>query len=140
MPAGFRFPRTRRLRKRREFLLVQGRGRRVGGKHFQFFVFRRGESATSNLAAAARFGITVTRKVGNAVTRNRIKRIVREGFRHTASLFPSGADVVVLARGSAVSARTAELTSELVDLARHLGTTGASSSRTPAKTPARKPE
>jgi ribonuclease P protein component len=124
--AGFRFPRELRLRKRREFLLVQGRGRRIGGQHFQFFVLRRGETATSPVAAAARFGITVTRKVGNAVIRNRIKRIVREGFRHTARLFPAGADVVVLARGGATSAAAADVRAELVGLARRLGPGSAS--------------
>jgi ribonuclease P protein component len=122
----FRFPRGRRIRKRREFLLVQGRGRRVGGRHFQFFVLRRVETATTGVAAAARFGITVTRKVGNAVARNRIKRIVREGCRHAPELFPRGIDVVILARGSAVGARTADFAVELADLAKRLGSSGAS--------------
>ena len=126
MADRFRFPRERRLRKRRDFLLVQGRGRRVGGKHFQFFVLRRAETVTPNVAAAARFGITVTRKVGNAVARNRIKRIVREGCRHAPQLFPCGIDVVVLARGSAISARTADFAGELADLAKRLGSPGAS--------------
>jgi ribonuclease P protein component len=121
----FRFPRGRRLRKRREFLLVQGRGRRVGGRHFQFFVLRRTETATTNVAEAARFGITVTRKVGNAVARNRIKRIVREGCRHAPRLFPQGIDVVVLARASAIGARTADFAAELADLAKRLGAPGA---------------
>ena len=128
MPVRFRFPRELRLRKRREYLRVQGQGRRVGGKHFQFFVMRRVEGATPNLpvAAAARFGITVTRKVGNAVARNRIKRIVREGCRRVPHLFAAGTDVVILARPSAVGARMTDVTSELGELARRLGSGGAS--------------
>ena len=126
MPARFRFPRDLRLRKRREFLLVQGRGRRISGRHFQFFVLRRAESASPGMAAAARFGITVTRKVGNAVVRNRIKRIVREGCRHAPQLFPRGIDVVILARASAIGARTADFAAELSDLAKRIGPAGAS--------------
>jgi ribonuclease P protein component len=119
-----RFPRRLRLRKRREFLDVQGRGRRVGGAHFLFFVRRRTEPGTSIVAPGARFGITVTRKVGNAVTRNRIKRVVREGCRHVAGLFPADADVVVVARASAVSAGAADARAELANLARRLGSGG----------------
>lgn len=129
MTAGFRFPRERRLRKRREYLLVQGRGRRLGGKHFQFFVLRRAEPRAASrqvaVAAAARFGITVTRKVGNAVVRNRIKRIVREGCRRVPDLFPAGTDLVILARPSAAGARLTDVTSELADVARRLGSGGA---------------
>jgi ribonuclease P protein component len=121
VPAGFRFPRQRRLRKRREFLLAQGRGRRVSGKHFQFFVHRRDDFGKASLAARARFGITVTRKIGNAVIRNRIKRIVREGFRHLGDEFAPGTDLVVLARAGSERASAASFAAELVELARRLG-------------------
>jgi ribonuclease P protein component len=115
------FPRGRRLRKRRDFLEVQGRGRRVSGKHFLFFVRRREDLETSIVAATARFGITVTRKVGNAVTRNRIKRVVREGCRKSAFHFPANVDVVIVARPSAASAGSQEAAAELTSLARRLG-------------------
>lgn len=49
----------------------------------------------------ARLGITVSRRVGNAVVRNRLKRVVREAFRHSGALFDAGLDVVVIARPSA---------------------------------------
>lgn len=121
MPTGFRFPRARRLRKRREFLRVQGSGRRVSGKLFQFFVLGRNENAPPRLAAEARFGITVTRKVGNAVIRNRIKRIVREGCRHLGAQFAPGTDIVVLARPGAERLPAAAFRAELSELARRLG-------------------
>jgi ribonuclease P protein component len=115
------FPRGRRLRKRRDFLEVQGRGRRVSGKHFLFFVRRRDDLGTSIVAATARFGITVTRKVGNAVTRNRIKRVVREGCRKSAFHFSPDLDVVIVARSSAVNAGSEDAIAELTNLARRLG-------------------
>jgi len=44
----------------------------------------------------ARLGITVTRKFGDAVRRNRAKRLIREAFRRCPELFPAGTDVVVI--------------------------------------------
>ena len=73
------------------------------------------------MAAGPRFGITVTRKVGNAVARNRIKRLVREACRRIGDLFPAGLDVVVIARPGAASATAAETLAELTSLARRLG-------------------
>lgn len=48
----------------------------------------------------ARLGMVVSRKVGNAVARNRVKRLLREAFRATDSLFREGLDVVVIARST----------------------------------------
>ena len=48
--------------------------------------------------APARLGITVTRRVGCAVVRNRAKRLVRETFRHLPGLLPQGVDMVVIVR------------------------------------------
>ncbi len=62
--------------RRGDFLRATRIGRRAEADHFRLFVLERGD------AGAARLGITVTRKVGNAVRRNRIKRLVREWFRH----------------------------------------------------------
>jgi len=48
-----------------------------------------------------RVGITVTRKIGNAVERNRVKRVVREVFRRHRAWFPQGVDVVFIAKRGA---------------------------------------
>lgn len=52
-----------------------------------------------------KMGITVTKKVGNAVTRNRIKRWVREAARRCQP-WPAGVDVVVLARQQAATLKS----------------------------------
>jgi ribonuclease P protein component len=88
--------RTARLRRRREFLEVQRRGRRVFS----------GELLVLALASGsrwARIGITVSSKVGNAVERNRVKRWVREGWRELAADLPP-VDLVVIARPAALAA------------------------------------
>jgi ribonuclease P protein component len=58
---------------------------------------RRAEDADS----PARLGLTVSQKVGGAVRRNRVKRLVREVFRRERALFPRGAEVVVIAKAGA---------------------------------------
>jgi ribonuclease P protein component len=109
-----RFPRSIRLRKRRDFVTVQSGGRKLGGKHFVVLV----------AAGAGRLGITVSKKVGNAVTRNRVKRFVREFVRTAAvagrSWSLSGRDVVVVARPSAAALRFAEVSADLERLGARL--------------------
>lgn len=101
------FSKLSRLRKRREFLFVQHSraSRKIHGSHFLVIVTPRvlpGPSAyLENEVEGGRVGITVTKKVGNAVTRNRIKRWVREFVRHHQAWLPAGHDVVVIAKKSA---------------------------------------
>jgi ribonuclease P protein component len=76
---------------RADFLRATRRGRRVVTDFFLLFVFDRED------AGETRLGITVTRKVGNAVRRNRIKRLVREWFRaQTAEI--GSCDLIVIAK------------------------------------------
>jgi len=83
-----------RVRKRREFLQIQNAGRRIATRHFLVTYLCRGE-------APPRLGVTVTKKIGNAVVRNRVKRAVREAFRVNAATLARGASIVVIARDGA---------------------------------------
>jgi ribonuclease P protein component len=85
-----------RLRKRREFLAVQSAGTKIHGRHFFAMVSRRPDPVRS----PGRVGFTVSKKVGNAVTRNRIKRLLREAVR-LGRWLPPGCDVVIVAKPSA---------------------------------------
>ena len=85
------FQGTDRLKKRHEYRQVQLTGRRIHTPHFLIVL-------KPNHSQRTRLGITVTKKVGNAVKRNRIKRVVREVFRQNRTLFPEAHDVVFIAK------------------------------------------
>jgi len=108
------FSRDDRLRKRREFEECYASGVRVSGRHLLLFLLQR--TAPSNAAsspARPRLGISVPRRVGGAVTRNRVRRRLREIFRRSRELFGTRAgDVVVNARPSASDATFEELGEE----------------------------
>jgi ribonuclease P protein component len=84
-----------RLRQRAEFLAVQSGGTKLHGRHVLAIATRHDEQARPG-----RLGLTVTKKVGNAVVRNRIKRLLREWMR-LHGWVPSGWDLVLVAKDSA---------------------------------------
>jgi len=109
------FPRAFRVRKRREYLAIQNEGRRLNGTFYMVFV-RPGQAAD----ALPRFGVTVSRKVGGAVQRNKVKRWVRESCRRMKHDVPPGLDLVVVARPAAAGAGYGPTVRELATLARRL--------------------
>ena len=84
----FRFPRSRRLLRPEQFVQVYGSGRskRVGPLVVH---------ALPNELEYCRMGLSVSRRVGNAVQRNRIKRRLREAFRHLQGDLPGSYDLVI---------------------------------------------
>ena len=92
--------RSKRLRKRSGFLAVQQHGRRIAGRVYVLYAM---PPTAARSESGARLGITVSKKVGTAVVRNRVKRWLRESYRRMAAL-PPGMDLVVIAKpGSATS-------------------------------------
>ena len=96
MPAMSRlgYPKEARIRRRAEFLALQRQGRRLHTPHL--VVIRR--PATGPVS---RLGVTVSKRVGNAVVRNRVKRLVRELFRHCRLNLDPPEDVLVIAKPGA---------------------------------------
>ncbi len=87
----FSLPKEVRLRKRAEFLTLSKQGKTVYSQYFLAIVCDRSNQHN-------RIGITVSKKVGNAVARNRIKRLIREYFRHKKHSIPGARDINIIAR------------------------------------------
>lgn len=107
------FPKAERLLKRSEFLRLSSRSRKI---HSQHFIILRGE--TSGLST--RIGITVSRKTGNAVARNRCKRLIREFFRLNKELFLSS-DYNIIAKPGAARLEFMDIVRELKSALQRLG-------------------
>jgi ribonuclease P protein component len=107
---GYRFDKALRIRKRREFLLIQDRGRKRHSPHFITISVDRPGLDNS------RIGITVSRKIGNAVHRNRLRRRVREFLRLHRRELPRGRDFVFVAKSGAAELSYATVVDELATL------------------------
>lgn len=108
------FPRAVRIRSRSDYLRIQNTGRKERGRYLILLT-------TENDRAVSRFGITVSKRNGNAVRRNRIKRKIREIQRLNRSRICPGNDVVVIARPMASKAAFSQLENEYLDLALKTG-------------------
>lgn len=118
-PAGSQgFPKRRRLRKRPEFLSVQREGRAAHGRYV--LALARARDGQGKARAETRVGITVSKKVGSAVVRNRIKRLIRE-YARRHELAP-GRDVVIISKRKAARARGyRDIARDLDRIGRELG-------------------
>ncbi len=94
------------LRKRAEFVQVQNKGKRHRGRCLLLMVH-------PNQSDQSRVGLTVSRKVGNAVVRNRVRRRLRESIRANPERFASGQDYVFIARARAAKAGSSILDKEV---------------------------
>ena len=114
--------RRRRLSRSAEFERVYRQGRSKANRFLVLYAFPRAEDEAD---AGPRLGLSVSRKVGGAVDRTRVKRCLREAFWAEAERLPAGADYVVVARPDARDLAEREgmpgIRRELAELAEQLG-------------------
>ena len=91
------YPKEERLLKRGGYLALSRDGEKCHKKYFLCIYKKRG-------GARSRLGITVSKKVGTAVIRNRLKRMCREFFRHNKCGLESAWDINIIAKHSAGTA------------------------------------
>lgn len=90
-PTRFRFPKRMRIKSHAEFRRVMTRGKRGGDRWLQV-------RAAPNGLGHPRLGLIVGKRHGDAVTRNHLKRLLREAFRLTQSQLPAGFDLACALR------------------------------------------
>lgn len=83
------FPKNRRLTSNRQFKAVLDHGRRAGNRVLTLY-------AVPNDLGYPRLGVSVGKTSGNAVVRNRLKRLMREAFRLSQNRVPQGYDYVLM--------------------------------------------
>ena len=100
-PSGGRSPKRRRLSRSAEFERVYRQGRSKSNRFLVLYAFPRGDEASDGASVGPRLGLSVSRRVGGAVDRTRVKRVLREAFWSEAERLPDGSDYVVVARPDA---------------------------------------
>ena len=102
-----RFTKARRVRRRREFQRVFDLSLRIKGRYFTVLI-------GPNAEHTARLGIVASRKLGDAVRRNRAKRLIREVFRRSGVVAVGhGVDFVVIPRRELLDVPYSSIESDL---------------------------
>jgi ribonuclease P protein component len=111
--ADERFPWQHRILKSADYRSLYNGGRRLDAGKFVLF-------GRANELGHHRLGLTVSRKVGGAVIRNRIKRLFREIFRRSSAEIPSHYDLVVNARRVCATVSYAVLREDFLSAAKRM--------------------
>jgi ribonuclease P protein component, eubacterial len=101
------------LKKNFEFMRLYKKGKFFVGKYIVLYVLK-------NNARINRLGITANKKVGGSVKRNRLKRLIRESYRHMESVTKDGYDFVFVARNSDVMPGYGDIAREMKFLLKRL--------------------
>jgi len=96
---GRRFPRAARLLRPADFARVYGRKRSAAAGPIVVYA-----APNRHIDGGVRLGLSVSRRIGNAVVRNRWKRVLREAFRAVRGELPAGNDFIVVVRSGAAPA------------------------------------
>ena len=102
---------TESLKKNEDFRQAYNKGTSKGNKYLVMYVVRNNKNIN-------RFGISVSKKVGNSVVRHHLTRLLRESYRLHENMFSSGLDIAVVVKIGAASCNYHEIESALLHLAK----------------------
>lgn len=115
MASPLPFSRARRIKQGRDFLRAKAQGRRlVSGCLILNWL-------PLPAAPASRLGAVTSRKIGNAVARNRARRLLREAFRLHQNALPSPVDLVLVARASIVGKKYSDVERDYLSALKRAG-------------------
>lgn len=104
-----KYPHSESLKKNRDFQHLYKEGKSCANRYLVLYVKENGLEKN-------RFGVSVSKKVGNSVVRHRITRLIRESYRLHEDRFNSGLDMAVIARAGAKGRSMEEICSALLHL------------------------
>ena len=102
------------LRRKTDFQGIYKRGKSVGDRYVVLF-YRKNHLPYSRMAFLA------SKKVGNSVSRNRARRLMKESYRLTDKKIPEGYDVIFIARNTIAGAKCADVKKSLESAIRRTG-------------------
>ncbi|WP_315117040.1 ribonuclease P protein component [uncultured Clostridium sp.] len=104
-----------KLRKNAEFRVVYRRGRSISNDLLVLYTYRNGKNNFNRL------GVSVSKKVGKSVIRNRTRRLIKETYRLNSSRVKQGYDLVVIARTNAKDKNYKQIENSLINLFKRAG-------------------
>lgn len=103
-----------RIRKNSEFRVVYKKGKSFANKLLVLYIFR-------NVKKLNRTGVSVSKKVGKSVIRNRVRRLIKESYRLNNTNLKQGYDLVFIARNSAKNRSFIEIEKAMLELFKKAG-------------------
>jgi ribonuclease P protein component len=107
--ALFTFSKEERIRRRADYQRTLKEGSKFDSPYFRVCI-------CDNRLPHRRLGVTVGKRIGSAVQRNRVKRLIREFFRLNKEALPGSSDVIVMAKAGAASLNFRQVSEELKGL------------------------
>ncbi|MFP4081964.1 MAG: ribonuclease P protein component [Candidatus Aminicenantes bacterium] len=108
-----KFSPQQRIRKKKDFLFLYRKGKRYRGKYFSLIYL-------ANNLSSSRIAIVASKKVGNAVKRNKIKRWMRELFRRNKNLLNKPMDIVIIPKKDIADLSWSALQKEYLEAIAHI--------------------
>jgi ribonuclease P protein component len=98
-----------RIKKNSQFRFIYSRGKSYSNDKLVLYMFR-------NKKNVNRIGLSVSKKIGNSVVRNRIKRLIRESYRLNKDTCKKGFDIIFIARIGSKNAKYKDIEKSVINL------------------------